>query len=254
MSDDIIFSAKNISAGVVNDVSIEVARGEIVGIAGITGSGRETLLGALYGATDRDEGSVRLDGRELPAHRPDLSVKRDIAYIPPDRRACGFMDLTARENISISDLKPLWRGWGLSARVDSREAGRWFTQLDVRPKSGTARDLATFSGGNQQKILLARWLRRKPRMLLLEEPTQGVDVAAKSVLHGQIIDAAAAGAAVAISSSDVEELVAICHRVLVMANGRIRSELAGTNINVQNITRASLHDDTATTAPAAAAS
>ena len=227
----------------LDGVSFSGAPGEIVGVAGITGSGREVLLGTIFGAHQRVNGTVHVFGEELPANRPDRAIEKRVAYVPPSRRLAGFMDLRAAENVSLSDLRPL-RRWGrVWPRAELTEARRWFDTLDVRPREGENRPLLTFSGGNQQKIILARCLRRSPSIFLLEEPTQGVDVGAKATIHRKLVEAAAGGALVIVSSSDADELAYVCTRVVVLRGGRLCEELRGSEVTARAISRASLEDE-----------
>jgi len=238
---DPVLRVRDLVAGPVNGVSFETRAGDIVGIAGITGSGRETILGALFGATLRDSGVVEIDGRALTPMRPDKAMAAGMAYMPPDRKTSGgLMDFTARENLTLTDLSPFWRTLLLRRGSENAETRRWFERLGVRPAGGTNARLSAFSGGNQQKILFGKWLRRKPRVLLLDEPTQGVDVGAKAELHRQLLGAAEEGTSVVLSSSDLDELAAVCHRVLVLRDGKIAAHLTGARVDVANIARESL--------------
>ena len=222
-------------------VSFDVHPGEIVGVAGITGSGREALCATLFGARPRDRGEVRMNGQLVVGGRPDLAIASGSAYVPAERKIDGaFLDLTARENITIGDLRSFWRAPALRRRTEDSAVRRWFDQLGIHPGDGTERSMATFSGGNQQKVVFGKWFQRGPTVFLLDEPTQGVDVGAKAELHRCLSDAAQAGAAVLMSSSDSEELTATCSRVIVLRNGSIVAELVGSDINPHLIARASL--------------
>ncbi|CAB4970764.1 unannotated protein [freshwater metagenome] len=222
----------------IHGVTLEVNSGEIVGVYGLTGSGRESLLGAVFGALPRYSGTVTIDGTTVPAYRPAEAIKAGIGYLAPDRKASGgFMHLNATENLTLVDLKPFWKRGFLRNRPEVAVAREWFARLQVRPAEGTSAILSSFSGGNQQKIILGKWLRTSPKALLLDEPTQGVDVGAKAELHRQIIKACDAGAAIVVSSSDVEELASLCDRVLIMRNGRIAVELTGEHVNEVEINR-----------------
>lgn len=236
-----LLEIRNLTAGPIENLSFDVGPGEILGIAGITGSGRETLLGTLFGAGLRESGTVSVDGEPVQVMRPDISMAMGIAYLPPDRKVHGaIMDASARENLSLSDLRPFRRCARLVRKLETEEARRWFTRLDIRSATGPEQVFSTFSGGNQQKILFGKWLRRAPRVLLLDEPTQGVDVAAKAQLHHQIVQSATLGAAVIVSSSEAEELAALCHRIVVLASGQLVAELTGEEISVATIVEASL--------------
>lgn len=239
-----VLDVRDLYAGPVRGVSFTCHPGAIVGIAGITGSGRETLLGSLFGAHPRESGTVEVDGGLVTALKPAQAMSAGMAYLPPDRKVLGgFMEFTARENLTLCDLSPFWSRLHLQRRREVAEAREWFERLEVRPIGGHDQRLATFSGGNQQKVLFGKWLRRVPKVLLLDEPTQGVDVGAKAGLHRLLIQAANSGAVVVVSSSDVDELTAICQRVIVLRNGRIAADLSGSAVSVPNIARASLGTD-----------
>jgi ribose transport system ATP-binding protein len=236
-----VLEVAGLSAGPLTAVDLRVGSGEIVGVAGITGSGRESLLAAIFGATSCDRGTVKIEGRELPRIRPDLMIAAGLAYVPVDRKSHGaILSLRARENLTLCDLRPFWKSPALRRRAEIAETAAWFERLGVRPRDGFEQPLATFSGGNQQKIVLAKWLRRQPRVLLLDEPTHGIDVGARAELHRQILAAAARGAAVVISSTDADELEAICHRVVVVRAGRLVADLSGHEVTAHRITQCTL--------------
>jgi ribose transport system ATP-binding protein len=233
--------AKDVRATHLDGVSLEIRPGDVIGIAGITGSGRDDLLSALFGAQPRSSGSVSVSGTKLPAYQPARAMQAGVAYIPADRKSLGcFLDLTTQENVSLSDLSRHWRWPKLSRRRERAETQEWIERLDVRPRAAARMPMATLSGGNQQKVLFAKWLRRTPKVLLIDEPTQGVDVGAKAELHLEILRAARDGAGVAISSSDTDELAALCHRVFVLQEGRITDHLTGSRVSAAEISRACL--------------
>jgi ribose transport system ATP-binding protein len=235
-----VLQVRELHAASFAGVGFDVRPGDVVGVAGITGSGRESLLSAIYGGRNRHGGEVTVNGTAVRPGRPDLARGAGMAYVPPDRKLfAGIMTLSARENISLSDLRPFWKHGLLRRRAERAEVRRWFERLSIRPLALDA-PLATFSGGNQQKILIAKWLRRDPVVLLLDEPTQGVDIAAKAQLHHEILAAAQAGCAVVLSSSDLDEIAALCHRVLVLRHGRLVAHLTGESVTVQDVTRAVL--------------
>lgn len=236
--------ARNVHGENLAGVSLELRPGDVVGVAGITGSGRETLLAALFGAAARYAGDVSVSGRPLRPNSPSASMRAGLAYIPAERKLLGsFQEMTTRENVSISDLRRLWRWPAISRRRERAEVADWVERLDVRPRSAASLPLASLSGGNQQKVVFAKWLRRTPRVLLVNEPTQGVDVGAKAELHLELLRAARDGAAVAVSSSDTDELAALCHHIVILQNGRIVDHLTGARVNAVDITRACLATD-----------
>jgi ribose transport system ATP-binding protein len=231
-------SLRRITAASLDGFSADIRAGQITGIAGITGSGRETVLGAVFGAIDRGGEVITAGGARLAPSRPDLAMRHGLAYLPADRvRNAAILSLSARENISLSSLRPFRRFGTMRGRPERRTALSWFGRLSVRPADLVDLPLESFSGGNQQKIMFAKWLRREPGVFLLDEPTQGVDVGAKAALHQQLVQAAAAGAAVVISSSDVDELAAICQRVIVCRDGRAAADLRGGGVSAGAISR-----------------
>jgi ribose transport system ATP-binding protein len=231
-------SLRGITAASLDGFSADIGAGQITGIAGITGSGREMVLGAAFGAIDRTGEVMTAAGVRLAPSRPDLAMRHGLAYLPADRvRNAAILSLSARENIALSGLRPFRRFGTMWRRPERRTALTWFERLNVRPPDLVDLPLESFSGGNQQKIMFAKWLRREPAVFLLDEPTQGVDVGAKAVLHAQLVQAAAAGAAIVISSSDVDELAAICQRVIVCREGRAAADLRGVEVSARTISR-----------------
>jgi ribose transport system ATP-binding protein len=223
-----------LSGATVGALDLDVRAGEIVGIAGQLGSGREHVASLLFGAIPRD-GDVRLGGAPL-ACSPRAAVVRDVGLVPADRRTEGaVMDLTVRENITL----PRLRKWRIDRRAEDAETRTWMERVDLRPPA-PERALKLFSGGNQQKVVLAKWLRNEPKVLLLDEPTQGVDVGAKAAIYELVAGAADAGAAVLVASSDTKELAMLCDRVLVLRDGRVGAELRDDDLNEAQLVRESL--------------
>ena len=242
---DSAFEVSHLSSAHLDDVSFKVARGEVVGISGVTGSGRESIAGLLFGRERPIGGEIRAGGRRVRGGRPRESIKNGIAFLPADRKVeSGLMDLTARENLTISNLRDFWRPPFLRHRREQAETRAWFERLDIQPAGGEELLFSRLSGGNQQKVLVAKWLRLRPSVLLLDEPTQGVDVAAKAEIHHQLLSVASSdGVAVIVASSDIDELVAISHRVLILRDGRVAAELAGDRITVAAVTKQMLISD-----------
>jgi ribose transport system ATP-binding protein len=233
-------SVTSLSTDVLRNVDFAVSGGEVVGVYGLTGSGRESILGALFGSVQRKGGSVSVNGRRVAPFDPVAAIAAGVAYVPPDRKTQGgFMLLSATDNLSITDLRSIsGAGGAISAKREREQVVKWFDQLEVRPAAAYAAPLGTFSGGNQQKIVMAKWLRRTPAVLLLDEPTQGVDVGAKAQLHRQILAAADNKTAVVVSSTDVPELATLCSRVLILRQGRLVGELRGAAVTEDHINRA----------------
>ena len=237
-SSEPLLSVDGLTSESLDRVSLEARPGEVVGIAGITGSGREALLGTIFGALPRFDGRVTVSGREVHRDGAWAAVSAGIGYLPADRKSNGgVMNLPVRENLTLARLRPLWKAPFLRRTREDAECRRWFEQLSIRPKDRFNETLERFSGGNQQKVLLAKWLRLEPRVLLLDEPTQGVDVASKAEIHRQLTATAHQGAAVLIASSDVDELAAVCTRVVVLHEGHPTAELQGDRVRVDLISR-----------------
>ena len=234
---DPVLAVRGLSAGAFEDLDLDVGPGEIVGIAGITGSGREDVLPGVFGAAPPRQGEVWVSGRRLPASRPDAAIKAGITYLPSDRHVNSiFSGLSARENLTIGALRKFWRFPLLRKSRETAEAADWFDKIDIKPRYGYEMPMSALSGGNQQKVLLARALRRGGKVLLLADPTEGVDLGAKAEIHRHVLTAAANGMAVIVTSLDAEELTTLCHRVLVMRGGRVADVLVGDEIHPAGIT------------------
>ncbi|MGY1728013.1 sugar ABC transporter ATP-binding protein [Geodermatophilus sp. SYSU D01062] len=210
--------------GSFSHVSFSVRPGEIVGLAGLVGSGRSEILETLYGARHASGGTVRVDGRRLRPGDVGVAVAAGVGLAPEERKSQALLlgESVAR-NISISSLARFARGGFLSGAAEREAAREQVTALEVRPADVT-REVRTLSGGNQQKVVLARWLLRDCRVLLLDEPTRGVDVGARSEIYALVRDLADRGVAVVVVSSEIPEVLGLADRVLVVAEGRVLAE------------------------------
>ncbi|WP_198144209.1 sugar ABC transporter ATP-binding protein [Parafrankia sp. EUN1f] len=218
----------------LHGLSLEARCGEVVGVAGLTGSGRENLAGAVGGQTDVS-GQVAIDGHPLKPGDPRDALARGLAYAPAERRRDALLGAaTLRENLTIADLRSVSRRRRLSRRLERKEARTWIETLDVRPRD-EERAILQFSGGNQQKVVLGRLLRTKPKVLVLDEPTQGVDIGARAAIHDLIEEAAAGGATVIVCSSDLEDLIQVSTRVVVVRRGVVGAELTGAALTVEHL-------------------
>ncbi|MQY31570.1 sugar ABC transporter ATP-binding protein [Nocardia aurantia] len=230
---------RDVSGRVLRDLNLVVRQGEIVGLAGIDGSGRDEITMVTFGGSPRT-GTVRVGGAEIPADRPDLAAAHGIGFVPADRAAHGLvMDMTVRENMTLTRLGDYLSGLALRHRRERSDVVEWGRRLGLAAP-GTEVAMTALSGGNQQKVVLGKWLRTNPKVLLLDEPTQGVDVAAKAEVHRLVDRAADGGTAVLVASSDETELVRLCTRVVVLSRGRVSAELVGDDITRAAITRAGL--------------
>jgi ABC-type sugar transport system ATPase subunit len=236
-----VLQVRDLRADRVNGVDLEIAAGEVVGVSGLLGSGCEQLAGAVFGSVGRLGGEVRIRGLSVPGSSPSRAVKAGMAFVPSDRARDGaVLSMSARENLTLAELSSLQGVLGhLSRRSERIEVQSWFAKVGARPVD-PERPLALFSGGNQQKVVLAKWLRTAPSVLLLDEPTQGVDVGAKASIYELIIGAARAGAAVLVSSSDSTELAALCSRILVLRDGRVAAQIKPDSLTEARLIRESL--------------
>lgn len=243
---EVKLAVEGLTSEILNGVDIAVRAGEVVGVAGITGSGREQLASCVFGGHSR-QGVVRIENHTLPALRPDLSVAASMGLVPAERHAnAAFLDANLRENVSVVEPGVFARFGLINTRLEKSDVARWLSKLGVHA-FGSEQVMATLSGGNQQKIVLARWLRRNPRVLVLDEPTQGVDVGAKAEIHALVDQAASAGTAVLVTSTDNDELARLCDRVLVLVNGRIVQELSHPYLDADSLTAATLTVPSTTT-------
>ncbi len=226
--------AETVFGMTLRGMSLRLHQGEVLGIAGLVGSGREEVAGALAGATPRFAGKVLVHKRKVFASPRD-SIRARVAYVPADRKgqALDPQDRLA-EHIVLPRLGPVQGRVRLHRKEMRADAAAWVERLDVRPPA-LDRRMEKFSGGNQQKAVLARWLRTDPLVLLLDEPTQGVDVGAKASIYTRIAEAARAGVGVLIASSDADELVHLCDRVLVMRSGTVGIELEGDSLTAERV-------------------
>jgi ABC-type sugar transport system ATPase subunit len=208
----------------LHDVDLYVGRGEVVGLAGLVGAGRTELLECLFGLR-RATGTIEVGGRAVSYRRPADAMRDGLAFVPADRKRQGLvLERSVRENLLMASTS---RGFRLRPHRRAREAAAVAGAIDrfaIRTRSAAA-PVATLSGGNQQKVLLGKWLETEPRLLMLDEPTRGVDVGAKAEIYRLLHEARERDVGVLVSSSEVPELLALCDRVLVMFRGRIAAAL-----------------------------
>jgi ABC-type sugar transport system ATPase subunit len=216
------------SPGRFSDIHLDVHAGEIVGLAGLVGAGRTEILEALFGLDHAARGEIFVDGRQLDIRSPREAQAAGMTLVPEDRKRHGLvLDMTVRENVTLSILDRFRRHLGIADRRAERVlADRYRERLSIRTPTleSAVKDL---SGGNQQKIVFARGLAADCRILLVDEPTRGVDVGAKREIHDLIRRLAAEGTAVLLVSSDLPELLALADRVIVLRQGKIAAELPG---------------------------
>jgi ABC-type sugar transport system ATPase subunit len=225
----------------VEDVSFTLRKGEILGLAGLIGSGRTETALMLIGAGRRTRGRVVLDGKELRIHNPREAVEHGIAYVPEDRKLQALiLPMSVRENLTLAIHRTLVRLWMFISRheevtvVDSYVAS---LRIKISSREQVVNEL---SGGNQQKVVLAKWLATKPRILILDEPTRGIDVAVKAEVHRIISELAEQGVSILLISSELSEILALSDRVLVMHEGRVKRVLDRRDATQETIMSAAL--------------
>jgi len=212
-------------AGAFRDVSFTVAAGEVFGIAGLVGAGRTEVVRAIAGVDRPDEGEVWLDGKQLPCTSPQSAIRAGIVMVPEDRKGQGLhLDRSAGDNLTLPWEKDLLHTGMLRSSVTRRIQQEQRARLDIR--GDLSQPVKSMSGGNQQKVLIGKWLIKTPTVLIVDEPTRGVDVGAKRAIHQILHDLAEQGMAVIVVSSELEEVIGLSHRVLVMSQGRQRGILA----------------------------
>ncbi len=213
--------------GAFEDVSFTLHAGEVLGVAGLLGSGRTALAKALFGLVDPEEGQVTLDGQRLRTGDPIAAAEAGIGYVPEDRLTEGlFLTQSIARNIAVGRLDAHAKGGVLDLAGLWGEATEWLRRLQVKAPDAEA-PVRSLSGGNQQRVVLARWMARAPKVLVLNGPSVGVDVGSKAEIHDIIAELASRGLGVLVISDDLPELLATCHRILVMKAGRMTDDIQG---------------------------
>jgi rhamnose transport system ATP-binding protein len=236
---DVVLDVQRISsAGVFDDISFQVRRGEIVALAGLVGAGRSEIARAVFGIDRRTSGTVRVRGMELPSGKPLAAMNAGVALVPEDRRQQGLvMEMSIDQNVALPSLGRL-RRFGVIRRSSERElAATWAARLQLR-FSRLRSAVSTLSGGNQQKVVLGKWLARNPSLLIIDEPTRGIDVGTKAEVHRLIDGLVAQGVAVLMISSELPEVLGMADRVLVLREGRIAAEFTRAEADEDSVMRA----------------
>jgi ribose transport system ATP-binding protein len=230
-------SWKQASSGrAFSDVSLDVVPGEVVALFGKLGSGAAEVGETAFGIRTLDAGSLEVQGKPAVLRQPTAAIDRGVGFLPADRKAGGaFMVRPVAENVAAASWGNMSTlGW-VSDRTEAKAYHRWRTALAIRSRDDPRQAMGTLSGGNQQKVLLARWLERDSRALVLIEPTRGVDVGARADIYRSLRELAATGVAVLVVTSDYEEAVQVADRAVVMAKGRVVADLAGAGITTGSL-------------------
>jgi ribose transport system ATP-binding protein len=235
--EEVVLSVDGLAGGPVRGVTFDLHRGEILGLTGVIGMGQEEIPYLLFGASSPEAGEIRVGGSKPARWTPRDALANGIALLPADRpRAGAIPAATLKENVTLPRLRTFFRGGRIRHRTERETVRELLTTFDVRPRPDPELLLRQLSGGNQQKALLGKWLRLDGlRVLLLHEPTQGVDIGSRQAIFGFIRDAAAAGTAIVMVSAEYEDLARLCRRVLVLRGGRIAAELSGAELTPERI-------------------
>ncbi len=228
-------------AGVFHDISFTVRSGEIVALAGLVGAGRSEVARAVFGVDPYTSGTVRVDGAVLRGRDPRAAMKAGLALVPEDRRKQGLViDATVASNITDAIRPSLARFGLITAKLENTEAQIWARKLEVKTAALDA-VAGTLSGGNQQKVVLAKWLAANPKVLIIDEPTRGIDVGTKSEVHRMMSELAGMGLAILMISSELPEVLGMADRVLVMREGQLTATIDRAEANAENVMFAATH-------------
>jgi rhamnose transport system ATP-binding protein len=228
-------------AGVFHDIAFTVRAGEIVGLAGLVGAGRSEIARAVFGVDRYESGSVRLAGKAVPPHNPKAAIRAGMGFVPEDRRKQGLVtDASVARNVAGVIRGGLAKAGILTQGAESKAAGPWAGRLEVKTN---ALDMtaATMSGGNQQKVVIAKWLATKPKLLIIDEPTRGIDVGTKAEVHRLLSELAGQGLAILMISSELPEVLGMADRVLVISEGRLTADIPRDEATPESIMRAATH-------------
>jgi ribose transport system ATP-binding protein len=232
---DPVLRSRAARGGAVRDISLTVCRGEVVGLTGFVGSGCSAFLRLVFGAQQLEGGEIEIGDAPARFRSPRDGVRADVAYVPADRASHAvFAGESVKDNLTVASVSRYWNGFRLRHAEELADVRRDMERFSIQAPSASA-PLLNLSGGNQQKVVVARWLRRRPRLILLDEPTQAVDVGARAHLWQAIRRACDDGAAALVASSDVEELAQVCDRVAIVRAGRIAHEVDGDDVTSEQL-------------------
>jgi ribose transport system ATP-binding protein len=236
---DVVLAARQVRTSTypAHEVSLEIHSGEILGLAGLVGAGRTELARALFGIDRTQGGQITLDGKAITLSSAADAIKQGIFLVPEDRKGTGILlDLPISENVSLPNLPAYAKGGMVSSEAEKKQAELSKRELDIRAPTVAVRT-GSLSGGNQQKVVLAKWLAMKPKAMIFDEPTRGIDIGAKSEIYRLMRALADNGVAVLMISSDMEEVIGVSDRVAVMHEGRISGVLGRDQFSEENILR-----------------
>jgi ABC-type sugar transport system ATPase subunit len=222
---DVCLEVKGLSTGFLKDISFTVREGEVLGLAGPVGAGRTEIMQAVFGIDRLESGEIRISGRKVEIRSPQEAVKHGMALIPEDRKLEGVvLDLPVKSNIVLAILRRLSTFGFLRMKERDRVVAESVRNFSIKAQSGSQL-VKSLSGGNQQKIVISKWLSTSPKILFLDEPTRGIDIGAKQEIYAIINDLARKGFSLVLASSELEEVIKMSDRLLVLYEGRIKDEL-----------------------------
>jgi ribose transport system ATP-binding protein len=244
----VVLQAEHLTGAGLRGVSFELRRGEILGVGGLAGQGQAELFLTLFGARKLASGQISVGGERVRLRKPSDAIKRGlgIALVPEDRKTEGLMlPMSVNDNLTVAVLDRIAQAGVVNRRREQRLVGGVVDRLQIKTRNPGLQPVGTLSGGNQQKVLIGRWLLAEPDVLLLFDITRGVDVGTKHDIYQLVVDLAAAGKALLYYSSETEEIAQLAHRIAVMREGRIVSELVGSSTTAEAIVAASLQEQAA---------
>lgn len=239
---DVVLDVEHLTrAGVFEDVSFQVRSGEIVCLAGLVGAGRSEIARAVFGVDRYESGTVTLGGSVVPRHRPSAAMALGMGFVPEDRRKQGLaMTASVQTNITLAIRNQVAKAGFITSRLEQEPAEHWAGRLQVKTRALDTHAVM-LSGGNQQKVVLAKWLATNPGLLIIDEPTRGIDVGTKSEVHRLISELAATGVAVLMISSELPEVLGMADRVLIVREGRLTANLARADATAERVMFAATH-------------
>jgi L-arabinose transport system ATP-binding protein len=235
VTDRVVLKVEGLTSDWHHGIDFEVRAGEVVGFAGLIGAGRTELAKAIFGELPRTGGRVLVDGREVHIRQPSDAIAAGIGFTPEDRKREGLVQVrSVLENVSLAILSRLSRFHFVQRRRERTIVSDYVQRLRVRTPS-LEQEVGKLSGGNQQKVVLARWLAARPKILILDEPTRGIDVGAKAEIYRLVDDLANEGLAILLISSELPEILGLADRIYVMQNGRVTGEIPGEGATEQQV-------------------
>jgi len=240
---EVILQVKNLSSGRnFKDINFSLRQGEILGMYGLLGSGKSEIGKSLFGRTKINSGEVIINGSNVKIRNTISAIAKKIGFVPADRKRNGIIEiLNVKQNLTLANIKALGKKGFISKKVEEERANKWVRALNIKTPSLVTK-IASLSGGNQQKVVIGKWLDSESKILILNEPTHGVDVGAKVEIYNIIEDFCQKGIGVLLISSEIPELTAICDRIIVINKGKINGELAGQDLTQENILRLAMSE------------